>query len=278
MFKKINKAIVASSLVLAASTHSLVANAAEYSIEEARIQNFFTATFDGLVWFKAVSDDSTFFGNIPDYNNPQFGVNRSIQVIDPTNGVDASGSINWDGTTLTSFMLYLPDIELNIIDSRDLVTSETTLVQVQSSGAQLNLIGPFTTETGDANFNAGGDLGENSAISAGIFSRFTGGVVTSCIGENTSGVMVQDGGKCNLIPGLNLNPVRYTIEGTPAPGATLLLRAQTDNTSYYEVELVLGDEITSSSSKNVPAMGTFGLVALFSGLIVVAARLRNRVS
>ena len=31
-------------------------------------------------------------------------------------------------------------------------------------------------------------------------------------------------------------------------------------------------------SKNVPAMGAFGLAALFGGLVAVAARLRRRVS
>lgn len=35
---------------------------------------------------------------------------------------------------------------------------------------------------------------------------------------------------------------------------------------------------TGASSKNVPAMGAFGLAALFGGLIAVAARLRRRVS
>lgn len=53
-------------------------------------------------------------------------------------------------------------------------------------------------------------------------------------------------------------------------------------TTYDFDHIVVNQDSTASggsgSSKNVPAMGAFGLAALFGGLIAVAARLRRRVS
>jgi len=47
--------------------------------------------------------------------------------------------------------------------------------------------------------------------------------------------------------------------------------------SSYEFATIV-EQSNSGTAKNVPAMGSFGLVALFGGLIAVAARLRRRVS
>ena len=60
---------VAGALLISTNAHS-----ATYEIEAAEISQLFSATFDGLVFFKAVSDDGSFFGNVPDVSNPTFGV------------------------------------------------------------------------------------------------------------------------------------------------------------------------------------------------------------
>ena len=72
---KTNNLAIALAGVLSAS-----ANAATHNIESVTITQLFSSTFDGLVFTKAVTDDGSFFGNVPDIANPTFGVNRSINI------------------------------------------------------------------------------------------------------------------------------------------------------------------------------------------------------
>ena len=247
---------VAGALLISSHAHSTT-----YEIEAADISQLFSATFDGLVFFKAVSDDGSFFGNVPDVNNPTWGVNRSIQVSPANNGSEAYGTITFDGSNISDALIGLPDTNMSIIDGPG-----PTVIQVESSKAQITLSGPQSDGGAASDFDAGGPLSQGNTIGVGAFSRFDGGVVTSCVDQT---------GNCALLGGLNLNPVRYTIAGTPGVGQQLTLKVQTDNTSYYEVVLTLGDEV-GTASKNVPAMGAFGLTALFAGLLAVASRLRAR--
>ena len=46
----------------------------------------------------------------------------------------------------------------------------------------------------------------------------------------------------------------------------------------FTFDHVVEQSDVADESKNVPAMGAFGLAALFGGLVAVAARLRRRVS
>jgi hypothetical protein len=61
----------------------------------------------------------------------------------------------------------------------------------------------------------------------------------------------------------------------PAAGAGVGGSAQSYQTWVFDTMLNESDELLG---KNVPAMGAFGLAALFGGLIAVAARLRRRVA
>lgn len=255
--KLFKKSFIAVAGALLLSAH---AQSATYEIESADISQLFSATFDGLVFFKAVSDDGSFFGNVPDVANPVWGVNRSINVFPANNGSEAYGTITFDGSNLTDALIGLADTNMSIIDGPG-----PTIIQVESSKGQITLSGPQNDGGFAADFDAGNPLSQGNTISVGAFSRFDGGIVTSCVDQT---------GNCGLLGGLNLNPVRYTISGTPGVGEQLTLKVQTDNTSYYEVVLTLGNEV--SDSKNVPAMGAFGLTALFAGLLAVASRLRAR--
>jgi hypothetical protein len=88
--KLFKKSFIAVAGALLLSSH---AQSATYEIESADISQLFSATFDGLVFFKAVSDDGSFFGNVPDVANPVWGVNRSIKVEPANNGSEAYGTI-----------------------------------------------------------------------------------------------------------------------------------------------------------------------------------------
>ncbi len=66
------------------------------------------------------------------------------------------------------------------------------------------------------------------------------------------------------------------VVATNPPG---VLGAAQSFTSYDFSTVVSQDfELAAADAKNVPAMGAFGLAALFGGLVAVAARLRRRVS
>ena len=257
------------SLALAlAGVLSASANAATHNIESVTITQLFSSTFDGLVFTKAVTDDGSFFGNVPDIANPTFGVNRSINITQ-TGDFAGGGYINFDGTQLNNLAITLPDVTLTII------TSASNTLTTETSGASITMSNIPDFDGGDdANFDHGGPLSAASEELAVDFSNFNNlaagepGVVNTCVNPDNF---------CGLLPALSLDGYRYTLEGTPSAdgGDTYTLRVQTANKSYYEVDFTTA---SVSSSKNVPAMGTFGLIALFGGLIAVAAKLRRRVA
>ena len=170
---------------------------------------------------------------------------------------------------MNNLAITLPDVTLTII------TSATGTLTTETSGASITMSNIPDFDGGDdANFDHGGPLSAASTDLAVDFSNFNNlaagepGVVNTCVNAD---------GFCGLLPALSLDGFRYTLEGTPTAdgGDTYTLRVQTANKSYYEVDFTTA---SVSSSKNVPAMGTFGLIALFGGLIAVAARLRRRVA
>lgn len=241
--------------------------AADYVIDSVEIKQLFSATFDGLVFSKTLSDDGTFFGAVPDIANPIFGANRAIK-IDTTGDHDGGGTISMDGSQLNQLAITLPDTTLTII------TSLTGTLVTETSGASLSINNVPNLDAGDdANFDFGGPLSDGATEYAIDFSSFnalgTPGVVNTCVNADNF---------CGLLPTLSLDGVRYTLEGSPteAGGDVLTLRVQTANGSYYEVEMITAVAASENDSKNVPAMGTFGLVALFSGLIAVSAKLRRK--
>ena len=256
---------------IALTATASIAQAGTYSIESATVNQLFSSTFDGLVFSKSVTDDGSFFGAVPNVDDAQFGVNRSI-LVTSTGDNTGSGSINFDGTEMDLLSVQLPNMTLTIITGAD-ANGPLTLV-TETAGAAIRLSDTNVTDGGDdANFDQGGPLANNGLAELIDFSTFNDlgagapGVVDTCV--NASGY-------CGLLPSLNLDGVRWTLEGTPTAngGDTFILRAQTSNKSYYDITLVTA----AVSGKNVPAMGAFGLVALFGGLVAVAARLRRRVA
>jgi len=260
------KSIKTTATALVMTAAASIAHAGTYTIESAQINQLFSSTFDGLVFSKSVTDDGSFFGAVPDINDPQFGVNRSILITNT--GGTGSGSMTFDGTELDELSIQLPNLNLTII------TGESETLSTDTAGAALRISDTNVVDSGnDANFDQGGTLASAGLAELVDFSTFNDigagapGVVDTC--TNASGY-------CGLLPSLNLDGVRWTLEGTPSAsgGDTFILRAQTSNKSYYEVQFVTAAVI----AKNVPAMGAFGLVALFGGLVAVAAKLRRRVA
>jgi hypothetical protein len=261
------KSIKSITAAIALTATASIAQAGTFAIESATVTQLFSSTFDGLVFSKAVTDDGSFFGNVPNVADAQFGVNRSI-LVTATGDFAGSGLISFDGTEMDILSVQLPDQTLTII------TGPTETLVTETAGAGIRLSDKNVTDGGDdANFDQGGPLSTNSLAELIDFSTFNDvgagapGVVDTCV--NASGY-------CGLLPSLNLDGVRWTVEGTPTAngGDTFILRAQTSNKSYYEVMIVTA----AVAGKNVPAMGAFGLVALFGGLVAVAARLRRRVA
>jgi hypothetical protein len=259
-------AIISSSFIASSSIAST-----EYSIVLTDVKQLFSSTFDGLNFTQSVTNTSdTFFGDVPNINNPQPGINRSIGT-DKNGEYNGSGSITIaaDGTSLEALNLTLPDLTMTILTGASELTVET-------SGAALQIV---DIPNGD-----GGKLSLNNTVLKVDFSSFnniaagdTNGPVLSC----TDSAAGANGGFCGLLPNLSLDGFRYKVVGDVANSigtGSVILQVQTTNKSYYEVQMVIGGEVIDNSggSKNVPAMGTFGLIALFAGLIGVSSRLRKK--
>jgi hypothetical protein len=292
------KNIAISTLIIASSSSAI---AGTYEISDAQIKQLFSGTFDGLVNLTTVHNggpaeipdpneitqdipnpDYTFFGSIGGPISTGAGTGIPVEDIDISNLVwpndrtvkielansndTATGQLSFDGSLMSGGHIEFPEINMTINDTNlpPPIGAGRTFLAVNAVGARLTFAGPQIDMGAVAGkFDVGGSLDANTSIVAGAFSKFDGGVVTSCVGVS---------GNCGLLAGLNLHPTRYTIEGTPAAGAVLTLFAQTSNKSFYEVEITLGDEV-GTGGKNVPAMGAFGLIALFIGLIGVARKL-----
>jgi|MDSY01.1.fsa_nt_gb hypothetical protein len=264
--------------LLAAVSISATAQSELYSIESVEVTQLFSSTFDGLIFQKAVDTASgTYFGGIPDISAPVYGVNRAIK-FDKNSVYDGGGVISLSNEGLDYADITLPDYTLTII------TGETTTLITETSGAEIKInhaSADLQADGGDdANFDVGGPLSALNVVETLDFSTFN----NISIGDTDGPVLncVNSAGYCGLLPALSLDGVRYTIEGTPseAGGDTLTLRVQTSNNSYYEIEMITGPIIQAQlgGAKNVPAMGTFGLVALFGGLVAVAAKLRRKLA
>jgi len=261
-------------IISAASLTSTMAQSATFDIDSVTLDQLFSSTFDGLVYQESVGNDGSFFGVIPNIDDYVFGVNRTINVISQPGG---SGHITFDeNNNLTELSIGFPDLTMNILT----VLNPYTTLTVETSGVGLHIgTHPIEDSGHIANqLDVGGDITENSKLERLYVSPFNdinnvnpqSGAVDSCISTGTGSDY------CPIIPGLSLNATRYTLEGTPtdAGGDTFILRAQTfSNNSYYEITFTTA---VASSNKNVPAMGAFGLIALFAGLITIGARLRSR--
>ena len=217
-------------------------------VTSATVTQLFSTTFDGLVFSKAVTDDGTFFGDVPDIANPIFGGNRSILFTETPGGNPGGGTITFDGTTLYNLAVTFADQRLDILDAAPPNNLVTT-----TSGGSLNIDNVANIDGGnDANFDVGGLLSAGSAVQTVDFSQFgaagvPGSPVVTCTDTT---------GNCTLIPGLNLDGVRYSLEGTPSGvcNDAYTLRVQTSNNSYYEVAISTAPIV---NSKNVPVPALF---------------------
>ena len=75
---KLIKQAALTAVVTASALVSFGAHAQQQTcdISSAEVTQLFSTTFDGLVFSKAVVDDGTFFGDVPDIANPIWGGNR----------------------------------------------------------------------------------------------------------------------------------------------------------------------------------------------------------
>ncbi len=217
-------------------------------ISSAAVTQLFSTTFDGLIFGKAVTDDFTFFGDVPDIANPIWGGNRSVLFSEIPGGNAGGGTITFDGTSLHNLAMTFSDQKLDILDA----APPNNLVAT-TSGGSLNIDNVANIDGGnDANFDVGGLLSAGSAVQTVDFSGFgpagaPGSPVVTCTDTT---------GNCALLPGLNLDGVRYTLEGTPTAACTdsYTLRVQTSNNSYYEVDFTTAPIV---NTKNVPVPALF---------------------
>ena len=172
---------------------------------------------------------------------------------------------------LTFGSLLLPDFDINI--------SSGGGTDISASGATINFSTPKTINTGlnnlapsASNTNGGFLVDGGQAIVADFSTLNT--VVTDCAGPpDPNGILpLSLTGACPALSYLNLDGVKYILEGsvTPEGGDTLTLTLETDNTSILVVEIVT--ETTASSAPfNVP-IPTIALGLLACLLLVASGR------
>ena len=195
-----------------------------------------------------MTDDGSFFGNVPDFNNPIFGVNRSTKW-EKTGNFDGSGFITFEQNEPEAFFIQLPDIDISII------TSPSSTMDMSSSGLYVTANNIPSDDGYDNNYDVGEPLSFGSTDPVGDFSAFNNiiagetGVLQSCVNPD---------GFCPLAPSLSLDFVRFTLEGTPTEngGDNFILRGQTSNASYLEIEF-------TTTAVPLPA----GIYLFLSGLV-----------
>ena len=257
-------AVMTASALASFATH---AQQQTCDISSAVVTQLFSTTFDGIVFSKAVTDDGSFFGDIPDIANPIWGGNRSVQFSEISGGNPGGGAITFDGTALYQLAITFSDQRIDILDAAPPNNLVTT-----TSGGSLSITSPSNLDGGDdANFDRGGPLGTGNTDLTVDFTQFgaagaPGSPVVTCTDTT---------GNCLAIPGLNLDGVRYTLEGTPSGVCSdnYTLRVQTDNNSYYEVDITTSPIV---NSKNVPVPAIFIYLTLaFMGLAGVKLSRRS---
>ncbi len=227
----------------ALSVASICAHAAPVSIVSATLTDLYSATFDG-----ALTPDGSFFIGDPSLNP------RAISITPLGAG---SGTIDYDGTTLTQLDISLPDMDLDILNPGD--GTNTHIEARNSKGAIFTNLTNVPTMDTVAAF-AGFQDDTTPAINVD-FSTFNN-IVDTCVGS-----------LCALIGILDIDGVRYQLDGsiTPAGGDLLTLTVQTGNNSIYTIDLVTA----SSTVVPVPAaVWLFGSGLL--GLVGVARRKNQR--
>lgn len=260
-------AVVAATAVIPFTSHAQVQTC---DVTSAEVTQLFSATFDGLIFSKQVTANGTFFGDIPDIANPIWGANRTVLFSVNPAGNPGGGTISFDGTVLHQLAVTFADQTLSILDAAPPNNLVTT-----TSGGSLSIENIPNVDGGnDANFDVGVPLvlplPATPPPRVVDFSQFnaagTPGPVLTCTDTT---------GNCGLVPGLNLDGVRYTLEGTPGGvcNDSYTLRVQTDNNSYYEVAITTAP-IVNSKNVPVPAMFIYLTLALM-GLVGVKLSRRS---
>ena len=211
---------------------SFNANSSIYLINQVNINQIYSYTFDG-----PTNQDDSYFGAIPEIDNPIHGINRSVAYLNSNSG--GNGYLSFDGEELLGLSLLFPDGQF-LIRMPNAPSNDTT---VDISGMSLVIGGPFYDAGTDINF----DIAKSSNI-AGNWSPLSS-VTQQCVGAG-----------CTAIPFLNLDFLGFTLEGTPTEfgGDDFILRGQTNNTSYVEISFS-----TVASPVPLPA----GIYLFLSGLV-----------
>ncbi len=199
---------------------SMGAQAAVVTIADAQLIDLYSATFDGAL----TPDGSLFFGGDPGLNP------RNIIV---TSFGIGSGTIEYDGTTLSQLNIVLPQMGLLINGGQG---TETTVL-TNGTPITVDITTPATDNTpGFAGFQVEGApaIIADFATFSTIVSAFDD---TQCYGA--AGPGTGTGPLCGLIGILTLDGVRYQLDGTLTAGGgdSLLLTIQTGNNSIYEIAL-----------------------------------------
>jgi len=211
------------------------------------INDLFSTTFDNAA--QPLPDDGTFTGAFPDAATQPRQV--SFTNVGTNNGgttVSGTGVVYYDGTILRLGSILFPDQDVQVLPGLPQETNITT------SGAAIVFSGPATdTESGFTGFQVDGTNDANNGTDVvADFSHFAD-VIETCVGP-----------LCSLIDTLDLDGVRYQIDGTltPAGGDTIIVTIQTANDSVYSVSvdtIVIAAEGDSASN-----VASFSIIDLFS--------------
>ncbi|MFW2405895.1 MAG: VPLPA-CTERM sorting domain-containing protein [Gammaproteobacteria bacterium] len=191
------------------------------TIASAQLVDLYSATFDGAL----TPDPTLFFGGDPSLNP------RNI-AITPISGT-GSGTIVFDGTTISQLNIVLPQLRLDINGGPG---TETTVL-TNGNPITLDISTPATDNTpGFAGFQVEGApniIADFATFSTIVNASDPNDCYSTAAGPGTAGPL------CGLIGILTLDGVRYQLDGTVTPGGgdNLLLTVQTGNNSIYEIAI-----------------------------------------
>jgi len=193
-------------------------------IVSAQLIDYYSVTFDGAL----SPDNSLFFRGDPS-TNP-----RHIAITSQGAG---SGTIVYDGTTLSQLDILLPDMLWVINAGQETETTFQTDSANSPAGIYVNVSTPANDNTpGFTGFQVTG--GAVPIVNFATFSDFINAADdTECYG--TAGPGTGVGPLCGLVGILSMPGARYQLEGslTPGGGDNLLLTVQDFHNSIYKIAL-----------------------------------------
>ena len=226
-----------------------------FEINNAYVKQIFSPAFDGNYLGQSVIDDGSFFGNVPNIDNYQVGVNRTSSISNLSE--DVSGEISFDGDSISLF------INFDTVQATVDIPQSGRVLQVDLHSFTFTL--PVLNDAGDhINFDAGGEFSSGNTSEIGFFPSLFDNDSTDQLGYTRNCIANYDpvyGGQlCSFVNNIvgTTNASRIIIDGNPSEsgGDDFLLMAGTPYNGYFEIAF-------STSEVPLPA----GIYLFLSGLV-----------